>query len=157
MEEFKEVASYFDTKGLNCIFLTVLYLDGYLDLVELTRSEENCQRKYDLLGTQAVAIGMSTMVLYCPEYLSGLTEAEKDELLSVQLAAIIEKSKENVILDQWVAKLNRVLRLTAKYRPSDEVPGGVIDDLTKRFHPEWIVFRSLNIAREMEALGCGDY
>ncbi len=156
---FKEAASYFNTKGLNCIFLTVLYLDGYLNLVELTNREENCPRRYDLLGTQAAAIGMSTMILYCPEYLSGLTMDEVDDLVYVQLEAMRKSKDKPAVVDSWLAKLDRVIKKLSNNDPnlSEYYSAKVIDLLTRNFKPESIVTQSLEIAREMEALGCGDY
>jgi len=155
-EDLSEAASYFNTKGLNCIFLTVLYLDAYLNLVELTNNEGNGQMKCDLLGMQGVAIGMSTMILYCPEYLSGLTRTEKAELTS-GLRSILKSKNKSAILDQWIHKFNRVMKklfgidVLVDFYPED------IDYLAKYFHPESIVSQSLNVVRHMEALGCDDY
>ena len=155
-EEFSELGSYFNTQELNCIFLMVLYLDTYLDLVERTNNEGNGQMKCDLLGMQGVAIGMSTMILYCPEYLSGLNRAKRLELVT-ELHSIFRIKNMPAILAQWIHKFNRVMRKLFGINVLVDLYTEDIDTLTRFFHPESIVTQSLNVLRHMDALGCDDY
>lgn len=152
MESFKEVSSYFSTKELNCMFLIVLYVDGYLSLADYANKEKNCLIKYDLLGIQASALAMSTMIYYCPEYIAGLTQSEVQELIVRPLRDLDNLEPKPVGLLRFFA----VLRKLALYLDTNDY-GVLLPKFIGYFQPEYIVSKSLSIANEMEALGCGDY
>jgi hypothetical protein len=159
-EAFSEAASYFDTKALNCVFLSILYLDGYIKLMDLTDSEKNSQMKCDLLGMQAVAIGMSTMILYCPEYLAGLSYSEFVELVYEPIQAMGKDKDTPDYVQLWHSKFTRMMeRFMKENYPLDDgpLPVDMQDFIVRFFRPQYIVSRSLDIAREMEARGCDDY
>ena len=159
-EAFSEAASYFDTKALNCVFLSILYIDGYLQLKDLTDSEKNSRMKCDLLGTQGVAIGMSTMILYCPEYIAGLNPSQFEELVYDPITSMAKDKNKSPYVELWLSKFTAILGRFMKedYPNTDGVHPVMMQDFIVRFfRPQFIVKRSIDIAREMEALGCGDY
>ena len=160
-EAFSEAASYFDTKALNCVFLCILYIDGYHQLKDLTESEKNIQRKCDLLGTQAVAIGMGTMILYCPEYIDGLSRDDFIELVLEPIESMEKDKNTPHYVQLWHTKFDNIMKRLMKITNTQEydlIPSiNYKDWIVYPFRPEFIVRRSLDIAREMEARGCDDY
>jgi hypothetical protein len=159
-KDFSEAASYFDTKALNCLFLSILYIDGYLQLKNLADNEQEGQLKCDLLGTQVSAIGMSTMILYCPEYLVGLSDSEFKELVFDPIQAMEKDKNKPQSVELWHGKFAKIMMWFRKRSGILDGDGHYIDiqDLLNNFFsPESIVVRSLQIGRQMEELGCDDY
>lgn len=180
-EAAKEAASegmdYFDTQELNCLFLMVLYLDSYFKLEDAAEAEASCQLKYDLYGTQAASIALSTTIMYCPEHLHNLSDAEMKDFVDNKLVPLLIAHDAKMELPDIVVKLidkylkvgERLGEISDAVAPNpNEQPDEyeayknrpdwqAIRDLTFFFSPKYVVLKSLELGRKMEALGCGDY
>ncbi|NNL76206.1 MAG: hypothetical protein HKO68_07720 [Desulfobacterales bacterium] len=167
----KEGMDYFDTKELNCLFLMVLYLDSYFQLEDEAEANANC----DLYGLQATAIALSTTIMYCPEHLYNLSDADFEDL--VNKVRTIGKTpfgdKMLFEVNPWFKKyFSIIVRMTKNLynsAPDSEISPDeyeahfdfpfwqMVRQLTTFFRPDYIVNKSVAIARKMEALGCDDY
>ncbi|HMB63517.1 MAG TPA: hypothetical protein VKN36_10615 [Eudoraea sp.] len=168
---------YFDTQELNCLFLMVLYLDSYFKLEDAAEAEASCQLKYDLYGTQAASIALSTTMMYCPEHIHNLSDAELKDFVDDQLAPLLiahgAKMEQPSSVVWWIEKYlkvgARLQKLSDGLAPNpNEQPDEYeayknrpdwqfIRDLTFFFSPKYVVLKSVKLGRKMEALGCGDY
>lgn len=158
LRKYDEGLGYFNTRATSCIYLMVLYLDGYFDLVESVEKADNCELKSDLLSTQAYAIGSSTTIMYCPEELYNLTPEERDDIYINELVPILKNPDNNPIVEDWKIKLRRVTALQPGESKVEESSSGgdVIYRLCLYFTPQYMVTALFNIQRQIEALGCSD-
>jgi hypothetical protein len=167
---------YFDSQELNCLFLMVLYLDGYFKLEDEAEAASGCLQ-YDLYGTQVSAIALSTTIMYCPEHLYNLSDAELQDFVENQLAPLLDAHHSGLDLPnnivKWIEIYLRVgKRLSSLYNSQapnpNENPDGydahknrpgwkAIRDLTYFFSPPYVVRKSLELGRKMEATGCDNY
>ncbi|PKA83967.1 hypothetical protein ATE92_2136 [Ulvibacter sp. MAR_2010_11] len=157
LDELKEGTKYFNTKELSCIFLMVIYLDSYFDLVDMTEEAQNCKAKYDLFGMQTMAIATSTTFLYCPEGLYNMGLGPLSDIYRRDLEPIIRNENNDPFVAKWVAKLVRVsgLSVEALLDWRDSYPGDTILEMTSYWMPGYILPTLLGIQQRMEALGCG--
>jgi len=160
-KEFSELSDYSYSKALNCVFLMVLYLDGYFSLVNRTEEENNCRMKYDLYGLQAIALGASTTFLYCPESMDDLSYDVKRQLWYVDLKSkILDKDKPSV-LEQWAKSLKRVASIIngKEFKDYESIfkDHVILESIYLLFGPEYLAPKLVEINQKMEALGCGYY
>jgi len=150
---------FFEGKFENCIYVMVNYLSAMDKLANLTEEEGNCKMKYDLYGTQVVALAMSTTISYCPEYIEKMSKTEYGDnirRIGDKFSALNESDKNYSSIKKFLLRLDDIIvkedeSYTYENEPYDEQ---VL--LTNKFHPNYIILRSLDIQQKMEALGCGD-
>ncbi len=156
--EYSELLYAMDNKKfLKCYAMMILYVDQYLQLVDETDRTSECTVKYDLYGMQLLAMATSTTVMYCPESMSELQFTEFRPIFDDFYSAL-QGMDDSVLAIKIKAKLVDIIsrwRQESRTDPDDIGNEYVLDYLIKFFRPEYILSRTLEIGREMEALGCG--
>ena len=166
-----------DLNGLGayerCYAMMIIYLDQYYKLEKAIEREANCKMKYDLYGSQLLAIEASNTILYCPEKISNLPEEKRNEALSNFLQPYLNKlnytdidcyqfSNNSSSIDEMLSNVY------AKFFPPQSDLGcyseGVIEWtnlgewatwIWQHFHPASTITKVMEIGQKMEALGCG--
>jgi len=150
MAKFKESMDYFDTPETRCLFIMVIYLDTYMDIVETTYEANDCKTKSDGYAMQALAIGAVNTIIYCPESLANKTVDEKNHIWHEDLKPILENEDNRNSIYEWEEKLKRVVGTDG------DILNNRIDALTAFFHPNNIIAKLLNIQQNLEELNCPD-
>ena len=168
-EELSEYYGIFDTKYLKCTAMMVLYLSNYFTLVDDHRLSYIPMSPCDALGMETLALATSTTIMYCPEEMAQLSDEElriiasefderTDEFHNSPLGAAhdhefanllyhIKRKFYDAVRDQDAGDLS-------VYRYSPEEWVHVMKYMIEFFKPQYIIPRTLQIAQEMEAMGC---
>jgi hypothetical protein len=201
MREYGEVIDEFNSPELRCMAMLIIYLYPYRALYDMTEEAVDCKRKYDLYGSQLLALTSGQTIMYCSENLALLVENDPDrfESLYEEFVEVIDKNinipydqlkrdfdyrtranprqsktqkeiREEVIPDLkynlYAKLLLKAWYITESMKQENPIgEGGVYSDYTENdntiefyinhFRPEYYIFRTLEIGRKMEALGCG--
>ncbi len=165
-EENAEMLEAFNTKYLKCTALMTLYVGMYLALVNENKIGELTMSSCDAYGMQTLAIASSTFIMYCPEEMVNLSDAE---LLSIgkdlrKITGYDFASQDDShplcnllgeILDSFYqgVEVQDVGDFSVD-RGSPEEMLHFMKYLIEFFKPSYIIPRTLEIGRKMEALGC---
>ena len=152
---FKEGMDKFDTQETRCIFIMVVYLSTYWDLVQTTYDANDCRTKHDGYAMQSIAIAAGASFMYCPESLSKLTEEEKNRIWVEDFMPIMENEDNNQMIIEWKTKY-RSLGGRGEEGVDPRPDRNLINDLVSFFHPNNIIAKLLNIQQNMEELNCPD-
>jgi hypothetical protein len=150
MAAFMEDMDRFNTAETRCIFIMVIYLDAYMDIVDTTFEANDCRTKSDGYALQALAIGAATSIMYCPESLANLTEAQKNHIWAEDFMPIMENEDNRQFIMDWKAKYRRIGGADPR------IDRNTIDALTEFFHPNNIIAKLLNVQQNIEELNCPD-
>lgn len=156
VESLKKGFDKFDIKETSCIFLMVVYLDSYFKLVDLVAATDDCRSKYDLYGMMAMAITMSTTIMYCPESLYNMSIDEREEVYRNDLVPILQNADGDSFVEAWIQKFEKVTSKDVNRLDKERFGGDMIYKICLFFSPDYIVSALLTINQQMEALGCGD-
>ncbi|MEZ4779498.1 MAG: hypothetical protein R2786_08985 [Flavobacteriaceae bacterium] len=140
-----------------CIFLMVVYLNGYFNLVDEVENtpNSNCKKKTDMLTAQATVLAFSTTIMYCPEPLYNKSHEEKEVVWEKQLVPVLLNADHDPLIDDWKQMFKNV---TDRFTDSEtyQYDGvGIIDNLCLLLSPVHILPTSVDILQEIEALNCG--
>jgi len=168
MEENAELLNEFDNKYLRCIAMMEMYVAMYRELVDDLRLGDVVMTECDALGMETLVMAMSTTIMYCPE---GFTDSELNDdqrysIIKEYATLPMVYSSESVYGNNYFYRLHH--DVLGKYQdwlresgyPSDSQ--GDLDTyyrnflvyLMEYFRPRYILPRTLEIGRKMEALGC---
>lgn len=150
MAAFKEGMDKFDTPETKCLFIMVIYLDTYLDIVQSTNNTDDIGTKCDGFALQSMAIAAATSIMYCPESLVNKTEEEQERIWNEDLMPIMANEDNSQLIINWKAKYKRLTGMDP--RVGRENTAG----LASFFHPTNIIAKLFTIQQNMESLGCSE-
>jgi hypothetical protein len=139
---------FFVGKFENCMYATVNYLD-ILNKLEKDAERDNSCESYELLIT---AITGSTTIMYCPEYIYNLSNNDLSDFFD----ALYDKKNNSGNLPASASKFfQKLLKVISWDGDGDPPPSEIIrEKLTKKFRPDYVIFKSIEIQQMMEGLGC---
>lgn len=168
MEENAELLSEFDNKYLRCIAMMEMYVAMYRELVDDLRLGDLVMTECDALGMETLVIAMSTTIMYCPEGFtdSELNDDQRNSIIKEYITLPMVYSSNSEYGNNYFYRLHHAV--LAKYQnwlresgyPStaqgdlDTYYQNFLVYLIEYFRPRYILPRTLEIGRKMEALGC---
>ena len=140
-----------------CIFLMVVYLNGYFNLVDEVENTPNsdCKKKTDMLTTQATVLAFSTTIMYCPEPLYNKSHEEKKVVWEKQLVPVLVNADNDPLINDWKQMFKNVTDRWTDMEDYQYDGVDIIDNMCLLLSPIHILPTSLDILQEIEALNCG--
>ena len=140
-----------------CIFLMVVYLNGYFNLVDEVENTPNsdCKKKTDMLTTQATVLAFSTTIMYCPEPLYNKSHEEKKVVWEKQLVPVLVNADNDPLINDWKQMFKNVTDRWTDMEDYQYDGVDIIDNMCLLLSPLHILPTSLDILQEIEALNCG--
>jgi len=101
---FMEAMDKFHTQETRCIFIMVVYVAMYQDLIDMTYAANDCKTKSDGYALQALAIGAGNTFMYCPESLSNKTWDEHNRIWDDDMLPVLANEDNNQAIIEWKKK-----------------------------------------------------
>ena len=159
MEENGEIMDALDTKYLKCLAMMEMYVHMYLKLVDEHKIGEISMSACDAYGMQTLALAASTTIMYCPEGMKSPELSDEERImLSLEYNSLVYLKEPLYSTHTYLFQRYMDWVRESGYEPVDPNHENLFHNyvpyLMEFFRPRYIIPRTLEIAQEMEVMGC---